>query len=920
MHRLRLRLRTLLRRSRVEQELDEEIRYHLDRQTDELIAKGNSPESARLQASRVLGSVDLRKEECRDARRLNLVDNLIKDLRYAVRMLRRTPSFTAVAVFSLAVGIGANTAVFSSVDPLFLRQLPVREPGRLVLLKAVRPDLHALIPWLSTAWIPRINDGITYRQFDLLRDRTQSFSGMFLFSPAVDMRVTVDSSNPAGEVARAQGASGGFFATLGVDAVLGRTFAADDERADAVPVAVISNRFWQRRFGQDAEVLGKQITLPGGGDPRSANGRLIATIIGVAPLGFAGPELGSNCCDIWFLLAGKANGSAPTEALWWHGVGPMMARLKPGTSVEQADTEVRTTYARAVDEWAAEYGSEWSPQQRKQFLSHTVATQPGATGWSRLRDEVGQRLLILMGTVGIVLLIACANVAALLLARAADRQKELAVRLAMGSGRGRLVRQLLTESLVLGVVGGLAGIGVACGGIRLLLAYVPELALLQAGLNGRVLVFTSAASLAAAVLFGIAPALRSTGLRLSPALKDGYGRFLGVRSRVSINKMLVASQITLSIILLVGAGLFLRTLQNLRHLDAGFDRENVTLFFLDRPLKLSDHDTLTNRIQAFPGVESAAAWEAGLLGSSGNISSVGPIHVDGYVPGPNEDLGATVNYVGLGYFQTLGISIVSGRDFTAGDELPNRNVAVVSATLAKHFFGETNPVGKHFIPDGKPPEVEIIGVAEDTKYQTLREEARQTVYVPFGSRYLESTPSQTRAFAVRSSSNSLPLAQALRDAVKATNPAIRVDSVRTLEDVAENTLLQERFLAEIASLFSGLALFLACVGLYGTLSHAVAQRTNEIGIRMALGAQGRDVIRMVLRDISWTVLGGLVLGILGALAATRAIAGLLFGLSSSDPWTLAGACAVLVAASSMAAWPPARRAVQVAPIEALRHD
>jgi predicted permease len=920
MDRLRLRLRSLFRRRLVEQELDEEIQYHVDRQTEELIAKGCAPEQARFQALRAIGGVDQRKEECRDARHLNFISDLFKDLRYAFRMLRRKPSFTAVAVLSLAVGIGANTAAFSAIDPLFLQRLSVADPDRLVVFNVVRPDLHALIPWLSTAWIPRINGGITYRQFDLLRDRTRSFSQMFVLSPVADVRAIVDSSDPTGEIVRAQRASGSFFSTLGIDAVVGRTFTDDDARADAIPVAVISFRFWQHRFGQDPGVIGRQVTVPGGEDPRNTNGRVTTTIIGVAPVDFAGPEIGSNCCDMWLPLVGKANGSSPTEAVWWYGIGPMMARLKPGVSLEQAQTEVRVTYARAVDEWMAQFGSHWSPQQREQFLRHTVVAQPGATGWSRLREQVGQRLLILMGTVGIVLLIACANVAALLLARAADRQKELAVRLAIGSGRARLVRQLLTESLMLGMVGGLTGVGVAYAGIRLLLAYVPELAVLQAGLNLRVLLFTAAVSIGAALLFGIVPALRSTGGRLTPALKDGYGRYLGARSRVSINKVLVAVQITLSMILLVGAGLFVQTLQNLRHLDAGFDRKNVALFFLDKPLGLPDHPALTKRIQSFPGVESTTAWEAGLLGSSGHISSVGPLQVDGYVPGPNEDLGATATYVGLGYFQTLGISILSGRDFLPGDEQPNRNVAIVSATFAKHFFGDRNPVGKYFIPDGKPPQVEIIGVAEDTKYQTLREEGRQTIYVPFGSRYLESTPSETRAFAVRGSSNFVGLSEAIREAVKDTTPNIRVASIQTLEEVAENTLRQERFLAEIAGLFSGIAIFLACVGLYGTLSHAVVQRTNEIGIRMALGAQRRHVIRMVFNETGWTITTGLALGIIGALAVNRTISGLLFGLSPSDSLTIAGAGVVLVFAGVVAAWPPARRAIRVAPLEALRHD
>jgi len=846
-------------------------------------------------------------------------DEMFQDLRYGTRMLLKSKALTAVAVASLALGIGANTAIFSMVEALLLRVLPIAKPHELVLINTAGQ---------------REGDFFSYPLYQQFRDQNRSFSGVIAAAGTNRMRMTVSGTNGGAPVESARGemVSGNFFSVLSVNAALGRTLIEEDDRAgSAQAVAVISYDFWQRRFSGDQSAVGQQITL---------NNRLF-TIIGVAPPKFFGVEVGSNP-DLWFPLQTADSQALSNRYGSWLLV---MGRLRPEANATQAQAEIDLIFQRELAAQAQENASrprgKWTETERQKFLDRRIELQAGDTGWTLLRDLFKKPLYILMIIVGLVQLIACANIANLLLARAAARRKEMAVRLALGAGRFRLIRQLLTESLLLTFLGGALGLLFARWSTQILLTFLPQTygpIKIDLSLNTRVLVFTLAVSLLTGVLAGLAPALQATRLELNSSLKDHSGHSSAGMARASLNKILVVAQVALSLFLLIGTGLFVRSLQNLKNLDAGFDRENVTLFELDQEpvppvaTRVTFYQLLLARLEALPGVRAASFSSYSLL--SGTSQSM-KVSVDGYTPAPEENMLCKQLWVTPHYFATMGIPLLRGRDFGSQDELPTPAtlaqppgqkpplVAVINQTMARHFFGDDNPLGKRIrfpgYPDKNSEPFEIVGVVKDAKYFSLREKTPHIAYLAFFR-----TPDFGSTFQLRTTGDPAGLAPAIRRIVQEIDPQAQLLNLRTMNDIVNWSLVQELFLARLAGFFSIFALLLACIGLYGVISYTVTRRTHEIGIRMALGAKGGDVLRMVLRETLLLVLIGLVIGSAAAFATTKLIESLLlellFELSPTDPLTIALSTILLLAVTMFSGWLPARRAARVDPLIALRHE
>lgn len=923
----------LFRRARTERQLDAELRFHLERQIADYVTTGMSPEEARRRARLEFGGLDQVKEECRDVGAARFVESLIQDVRYGLRQLRRNPGFTAVAIITLALGIGANTAIFSLIDAVMFKMLPVQQPQQLVVLNWASQGhpyfIHGIDGWLEKDKSDRYTStAFSYPVFETIRARNHVFSGVFGFYGDDTFNV---SAGGQAAVAPGEFVSGAYFSTLGVKAVIGRTLTPADDISGASPAAVISSSYWMNRFGGDPAVIGKAITV----------NDVPFTLVGVAAPKFGGLQPGRLADvwiplhthpqvdrDWWWLPNGQSIFSAGGE--WWVAV---VGRLKSGVTDQQASAQVTAILQQATA------GIEKPPAHRPFGVSlkapHVEVTS-AANGMAALRREFSRPLLVLMALVALVLLIACANVASLLLARSTSRRREVAVRIALGAGRRRLIRQLLTESVLLSATGGLIGVILAYWASDALLGFMrnaSEPAHLQVSPDLRVLAFTGIVSALTGILFGLAPALSGTRFDLTPALKERAGGAIGTGHplrgmRFGLRDALVASQIAIALLLLIGAGLFIRTFRKLADQDLGFEHRNLLLFSIDptqagyKGEKLAIfYRELQRRIEAVPGVLSASLSRHWLVNDGWGGEG---ISIQGYTPKPGEEIGngsidTYLHLVGSRFFQTYGIPLLLGRTINDGDIEGSPKVGVINHAFARKYFGNAYPIGRRFGFGGEKnsSDIAIVGVVGDTTYGDLRQPPPPTIYVPYAQRL---TQLGAMNFEVRTARDPKNWINPVRRTVHRLDKRLPLSDVETQHEQIDRATFEERLFASLTSIFGVLALVLACVGLYGAMAYAVARRTNEIGVRMALGAQKRDVLRLVLGQGMILALIGVGIGILGALGFARFLASLLYGVKATDPITFIAVSLILTIVALLACYIPARRAAKVDPMIALRHE
>jgi predicted permease len=792
---------------------------------------------------------------------------LWQDLRYGLRMLAKRPGFTLTIVLTLALGIGANTAVFSLIDAFLLKLLPLRDPQQLVFVRATNPR-------------GGITDGFPYPIFEQFCDQNRSFSGVF----AVDnTRVSVAVEGQP-EMVGGDFVSGSYFDVLGVSAILGRTFTADDDQPGKQPVAVISHRYWERRFGRDPAVIGKTIYLA----------KIPFTVIGVTSPGFYGLNVAGESAEVVMPMFMQSR-----LALGDHNTFKVMARLKPGAGPEEARADLDVIYQQALTEMA---GSGNSPQAQQEIRARKIQLKPGIRGDST--PDFASSLPILLAVVGVVLLIACLNVANLLLARAVGRQREIAVRLSLGAGRGRVIRQLLTESILLATLGGFLGLLVAqwlVSGLLVVFSYGNDPTPFDLKLDVRILAFTSAVSLLTGILFGLAPALAATKIDLIPMLKGAEGESRPLRRRLT--KSLVVTQVALSLALLIGAGLLTRSLQQLYRIDTGYEREKLLGFGVypatigyDRAKEMRFYSEAIERMNAIPGVQSASLTRRGIGFSKG------------------------VNPVGPRFFETTGIGLLQGREFSTADTETAPRITIISESVAQRFLPNVNPIGQP-VPDELAKlarldrDVQIIGVVRDTR-RLWSPKGDPAIYIP----YTQAPPQELgqMGFVVRTAGDPMSIAPAARQQIQTIERDLPLVGIGTVAEGIKRQAGEERSMAMLLGFFGALALVLSSIGLYGTMSYAVSRRTRELGIRLALGAQRKELLRMVLREAFQHVVIGVAIGIPVALAGARMIASMLFGVNTTDPATISVAVLVMVAVALAAGYLPARRATKVDPMEALR--
>src|SRR5262245_13308746 len=935
-NKLKLRLQALFLKSRMEDELQQELQFHLEREIEENIARGMAPEEARYAAVRSFGGVERVKDLSRDLRGIRLMEEMRQDLRYGLRMLLKSKGFTVVAVLSLALGIGANTALFSVVDAVFLKTLPVAEPERLVLFEWRSRQPFRTSGYSSALFNPDQSGarGISlfrYEVFEKMRkahaDAPENpLSDFFAFAPIANL--TAVAGNQA-EVVNGQAVSGGYYAGLRVQPVLGRGITEEDDRAGAAPVVVISHPYWQEQFGANPAVIGQQLKL----------NKQSFTIIGVTPhaftetlqVGYYPAVTVPIACEPLLRRERSRLGTANEPGLWWLH---LMGRLKPGATYENARERLNSTFQAAALEVMPPPRKANEPAELDPKDYPRLVAQSGSRGMLDIRNLYAPTIYGLFIVVALVLLIACANVANQLLARAALRGPEIGVRLAVGASRWRLVRQLLTESALLAVLGGAVGLLFALWGKSALAAltdketgkgFLPGE--IDLSLNWRALAFTLSVSLLTSVLFGLAPAWRATSLDLATSLKQGR-RTKGAVSRLS--KGLIVVQVAISLLLLVGAGLFIRTLYNLQRVNLGFNQENLLLFQLEpQQSGYKDAQLLQFYQQLFAGSDSVPGVRAATFGRVPLIADDNWF-VNISLPGKQEKIANPARQtVRENYFTTMEIPLLRGRDFTAQDDHRAPKVAIVNQTFAREVFPNDDALGKRITEEER--ELEIVGVVGDTKYQKQREEIEPLLYTPWRQ---EGAMIGEMHFALRTTGEPAALAATVRQIVRELDSNLPVTDVTTQRARSQATLGRERLYARLLSFFGGLALLLAAIGLSGVLAYSVAQRTNEIGIRMALGAQAQDVSRMVIWQGMKLVLVGLVVGAAGGYALKRLVGSRyvtledwqrqigerLYGVSAADPWTFSLIAALLALAALVACYIPARRATKVDPMIVLRSE
>jgi predicted permease len=823
-----------------------------------------------------------------------MTDALLNDLRYALRALRSSPGFAAVAILSLALGIGANTAIFSLINSVMLKTLPVSHPEQLLQVTMAK------------------NGGGTFTNpiWEQLRDRQDVFSGIFAYGGG---RFNLAAGGEA-RYANSNYVSGRFFDTLGLHPVLGRTFSAADDKRGCPGTAVLSYGFWQKEYGGRADAVGKSISL----DNHPFE------ILGVIDAGFNGMEVGS-ATEVYVPVCTEKIINGETSMLdhrsaWWLRV---IARPRPGISAAQALARLKTL---APGVFEATLPADWKADYQQEYRKRTFETLPAASGLSGLRRQYSDALLVLMAITGVVLLIACANVANLLLARGAARQREIAIRMALGSGRGRLIRQLLTESLVLSLTGALLGVLFAQWGARLLVGFLsagPDSVFLDLTLDGRVLGFTAGAAILTALLFGLAPAWKGTRVDPQTAMKaNARGVIEG--SRFGLGKALVVLQVALSLLLVVGAGLMLTTFFRLERVDAGFDREHILLTSVDLrnghypPERRAEvYRDMLEHLRALPGVRAVGKCDfSPINGTFWNED----LEFEGYRSKGQEDTVVYFNEVSEGYLETLGIGLLAGRDFNSHDTPESPKVAIINETAAQRYFAGRSPIGGRYrAEEGNKMSdwVEIVGVMKDAKYGELREKTLPTAFVPASQ---NAKPRESAVFDVRvASGNPTAAISAVKDAIAQVNRDVSLQ-FNTLATQVDASLARERLLATLSGFFGALALLLAMIGLYGVMSYNVARRRNEIGIRMALGAEQSRVLRMVLREVAVLIGLGVVIGLGAAVGVTRFVDSFLYGVKANDPWTLCGAAGILALVAALAGFVPARWASKLDPMTALRDE
>jgi len=897
-HVVPLRFRSILRRNRVEQELDEEIRFHLEQAVEEQIARGVPPDEARYAALRAMDGVEQQKERCRDTRRVRFVENAVQDVRYALRVMRRSPGFTAVAVVSLALGIGANAAMFQLLDALGLRSLPIERPHELAEVRIAGGNRGFGLNENS-------NSQMTHPLWEQLRNHQQAFAGLFAWG---------DTNARAGRGAEMRSVrllwvSGEMFPVLGIRAGLGRLFTqADDYRGCGVQSVVISDAFWRSDFGASASAIGAQLPVL----DRSVE------VIGVTPPEFFGLEVGRQFDIALPICASAVWGNAIDQRnTFWLTV---MGRLKPGWTLARAAAHVDALSPGLIEATLPPgYDADGTARYRS-FRLTAVSAARGASEW---RDRYERALWWLLGTTGIVLLIACANISNLLLARASATEREVAMRVALGATRARLAAQMLVEGVLLAAAGAIAGAALAAGMSRALIATLTterDRLHLEVPLDWRVLAFTAAVALAACAAFALVPALRSSQADPAAAMQAG-ARGSTANRRGSFQRVLVAAQIALALVLLVGAVLFVRSFRNLTSVDTGLREDgvvfaNVGTLLKSRPTAdqiLAFEEQVLERIRSTPRVESAAATTQFPLNGSSWTQGILVTEADGA-----HRRSAKFTYVSPGYFSTLGIPLRAGRDFLDADTATSRRIAIVNDTFVRRYVGGPNALGTIVRTTAEPrfPEAtyEVVGVVADTKYASLRDEVPPIAYVPITQHpSLRPWP----GLVIHSAAAPADVIPEIRRRVSALDPTI-VMGFTVFSAQMRDRLVRERTMAWLAGSLGALATLLSMIGLYGVIAYMAARRRQEIGIRRALGASRSTIVRLILAETAVTLSVGLPVGLVAAWTIVRSADALLFGLSATDPRTLAASVCLLAAVAVAASAVPAVRASRVDPMHALR--